>query len=120
MNIVPVDQSQLAMQVIELLPKSDLDGVQKLNADKVPQWIVRCLVAGGPLSRPSVTDITVAAPNMPELVPMSHVRFEQLVGRPWDNNGRSGVAFSAAQVRPSHAPKPPAANGATPEPAKVG
>jgi hypothetical protein len=118
MQVIPVDASEVEFSFVECVPKSDQNGVQRRNAANVPQWSVRVLaVTEG--QRPTVTEVTVAQEHMPELTPLSPCQFERLVARGWSQGDRSGVAFSAEQVRPSgkRAAPAPTPNASEPKPA---
>jgi hypothetical protein len=45
--------------------------------------------------------IRVKVPGKPELRPRSEVRVTGLVAMPWEQNGRTGVAFSAESIEPA-------------------
>jgi hypothetical protein len=45
--------------------------------------------------------ITVKVPGQPHIAVGTPVRVVGLVGLPWNNDGRSGVAFRAARIEPT-------------------
>jgi hypothetical protein len=100
MNPIPVNASAIDFVAVEVVPKSDLNGQQRRNAAGVSQWSVRALCVQAD-QKPSVVEVTIAQESCPEVTPMSNVMFEDLICRPWQQGDRSGVAFSASQVRPS-------------------
>jgi len=68
-----------------------------------PEWVVEALALdseGG-----VVIKVTVAG-DQPRMTQGQPVRFESLEAIPWNNNGKSGVAYRAASV---HAAAPPKA-----------
>jgi hypothetical protein len=119
MQVIPVNTNDVEFSFVECVPKADQNGVQRRNAANVPQWSVRVLaVTEG--QRPIVTEVTIAQESPPELTPLSPCQFEKLVARGWSQGDRSGIAFSAEQVRPS-GKRPTAAvptpNASEPKPA---
>ena len=76
---------------------------QKVDRDTGrPQWVVEALALdseGGEVIR-----VTVAG-DQPRVNQGQPVRFEGLEAIPWSNNGRSGVAFRAANVQLAAPPK---------------
>jgi hypothetical protein len=99
-NPIPVRTDAIDFVAVEVVVKSDQNGVQRRNAANVPQWTVRAL-AIQPDQKPSVVEVTISQEAQPELTPMASVQFEDLICRPWTQGDRSGVAFSASMVRPS-------------------
>jgi hypothetical protein len=99
-NVVPVNTSAIDFVAVEVVAKSDMNGVQRRNAANVPQWAVRALCIQ-PDQKPTVLEVTIAQESMPEVAPMASVMFEDLICRPWQQGDRSGIAFSASMVRPS-------------------
>ena len=76
---------------------------QKVDRDTGrPQWVVEVLALDP--ERGEVIRVTVAG-DQPRVNQGQPVRFESLEAIPWSNNGKSGVAFRAASVQPSSAPK---------------
>jgi hypothetical protein len=100
MNPIPVRSDAIDFVAVEVVAKSDLNGVQRRNTANVPQWTVRALAIQAD-QKPSVVEVTISQDNAPEVAPMASVQFEDLICRPWQQGDRSGVAFSASQVRPS-------------------
>ena len=67
-----------------------------------PEWVVEALAMdseGG-----VVIKVTVAG-DQPRMTQGQPVRFESLEAIPWNNNGKSGVAYRAASVHAAAAPK---------------
>lgn len=76
---------------------------QKVDRDTGrPQWVVEVLALDP--ERGEVIRVTVAG-DQPRVNQGQAVRFEGLEAIPWSNNGKSGVAYRAASVQPSSAPK---------------
>jgi hypothetical protein len=76
---------------------------QKVDRDTGrPQWVVEVLALDP--ERGEVIRVTVAG-DQPRVNQGQPVRFEELEAIPWSNNGKSGVAYRAASVQPSSAPK---------------
>lgn len=76
---------------------------QKVDRDTGrPQWVVEVLAMDP--ERGEVIRVTVAG-DQPRVNQGQGVRFEGLEAIPWSNNGKSGVAYRAASVQPSTAPK---------------
>lgn len=67
-----------------------------------PQWVVEVLALDA--ERGEVIRVTVAG-DQPKVNQGQPVRFDALEAIPWNNNGKSGVAFRAASVHSSAAPK---------------
>lgn len=123
MQTIPVDQSGLDTVFLAVVPKNDLEGEQTKTRDGLPKWEIQALVTSEEQRRPEILLVTIAQDRAPDLAPMTPCQFENLVARAWSQGDRSGVAFSATQVRPSGKPnKPPvpSSNGNKPEPANAG
>ncbi len=76
--------------------KKDANGKQRFNKDGAPMWQVQCMAldkTGGEMLK-----ITVAGerPNVSLGQIVVPVELEAL---PWNQNGRSGVAFRAKEIR---------------------
>lgn len=94
MRFIPVDQTALELNALQVEPKTDQDGTPKTNRDGVPQWSVITLVQTD-AGTPEVIKVTVPSKSAPEIAPMSLVGFANLRAISWEANGRSGIAFSA-------------------------
>jgi hypothetical protein len=67
-----------------------------------PEWVVEVLAMdskGGVVIR-----VTVAG-DQPRMTQGQAVHFEALEAIPWNNNGKSGVAYRAASVQAASSPK---------------
>jgi len=67
-----------------------------------PEWVVEALAMdsdGGVVIR-----VTVAG-DQPRMTQGQPARFESLEAIPWNNNGKSGVAFRAVSVQPASSSK---------------
>jgi hypothetical protein len=71
-------------------------GSEEIRTDKNGQQIhaVELIV----LSDDGGDKIRVKVPGRPELRPRSEVRVTNLQAMPWEQNGKSGVAFSASSI----------------------
>lgn len=107
MRNFPLDPARVGtFQVVEIAAKSDGDGGQKTNRDGIPQWTVQVLNKPAPTAegfqpKAGLEEVTITASQEPKASPLSVVTFAGLVARPWDMNGRSGVALSADAVQPA-------------------
>ncbi len=100
---IPVDASQLGrLMCVMVAPKTDLDGVQRVDRDGSATWTVSVAVAP---EEGRAALIEVAVPGEPQgLMPGMPVDFVGLVGFHWEMAGRSGISFRADKVAPSLAP----------------
>lgn len=105
MKSIPVDQTRILLQGIATAPKMTREGAQKTNSDNQLLWTVQALVQSHDgLGKAELLEVTVPGAASPSFQPMTALEFNQLVARPYEFNGRSGVSFSAVSVR-SVAPK---------------
>ncbi len=74
-----------------------VDGQQAVNDDGTPLWAVQTLVlrAG---RRAEIETVKIPSPVMPDIRPTAPILFNDLIANAWQNNGHSGVSFSAAAV----------------------
>jgi hypothetical protein len=118
MRAIPVDSSTITLAFIDAVPVDAFDrernvrltGQQAADADGVPFWNlnVLCVIEGedgGETMR-----VKVATGDKPAFSPLDKVEFEGLTARPWENNGRSGVSFTAARSAPLARPTAGAAS----------
>ena len=118
MQTLPINTAAMDFTFLAIVPKLDQNQVQARNKDNVPKWEIQLLMSSEAERRPEVLALTLTTNTPPELVAMTPVQVENLIARHWENNGRSGIAFSADQVRPSgkaHKPPAPSTNGNKPE-----
>lgn len=94
MRFIPVDQTALTLNALQVEAKTDQDGTQKVNRDGIRQWSIITLAQseGG---TPEVLKVTVPSTTEPDIEPMEPVSFTNLRAIAWEANGRSGIAFSA-------------------------
>lgn len=102
---IPVDVARFAdeLQFLSASPVAvfenghRVEGQQAANGDGVPLWAIQTLVlrAG---RRAEIETVKVPSPIMPDIRPTAPIVFDGLVANSWQNNGRSGVSFSAAAV----------------------
>ncbi len=77
--------------------------VQKVDRDTGrPQWVVEVLAMDA--ERGEVIRVTVTG-DQPKVSQGQPVSFSDLEAIAWNNNGKSGVAYRAANVQPSAQPK---------------
>lgn len=100
-----LDTSQVQFMVSKAAePKTEL-GNQRQKTDRatgLPQWSVGLIAmdeTGGEVIR-----VTVAG-DQPKVAQGQPVAVRDLEAIPWQNNGKSGVAFRAASIMPSIQPK---------------
>ena len=73
--------------------------VQKVDRDTGrPQWVVEVLAQDS--DRGEVIRVTVAG-DQPKVNQGQPVRFEDLEAIAWNNNGKYGVAYRAADIHPA-------------------
>jgi hypothetical protein len=105
MRSIPVDPNILFM-LISTQPALK-DGQARVGDDGQPLAQVTVCTFPAPRERVELLEVRVPAARVPSgLMASSSVRFQQLMARPWQMEGRSGVAFSAAAVVPDPAPAP--------------
>jgi len=97
---IPVDTTNLTTLVGGAIQAATQpDGTQRTNRDGQPLFNVPVVVVidGG-----DADTLVVRVPGpVPQLPPLTPVKFVKLVGRPWSmDGGRSGVSFSAESVQP--------------------
>ena len=107
MNRLILNPLAYSFTAIAVLPKQDRsDGVkpfadgsypQKTNVAGELQWLVQCLVQTSD-GKPETCEVTITGAE-PKLAALTPIEFGNLVGSPWLNNGRAGVAFRADSVR---------------------
>ena len=74
--------------------------VQKVDRDTGrPQWVVEVLAQDS--ERGEVIRVTVAG-DQPKVNQGQPVRFEDLEAIAWNNNGKYGVAYRAADIHPAN------------------
>jgi len=84
-------------------PKIDDNGVQRLDRKtRAPLWAAQLVVMD---DRGADTIVVTIAGDPPHLQQGQPVTPSQLVAIPWSRNGREGVAYRAAEVRPLAAAK---------------
>jgi hypothetical protein len=101
MKTIPVDTSKLTMLVGgAILPATSPDGSPRRDRSgqtlfNIPVVVV---VEGG-----NADTLTVRVPGpVPQVAPLTPVKFVALVARPWSmDGGRSGVSFSAESIQPA-------------------
>jgi hypothetical protein len=107
MRAIPVNTSSMSVAFIDAVPVDAYDrernvrlmGQQAADADGVPLWTVNvlCVIEGE--DGGETVRVKVAAGDKPSFAPLDKIEFDGLMARPWDNNGRSGVSFSASGIR---------------------
>jgi hypothetical protein len=99
MKRVPVDVSAFVrLEVIDVVA-AERDGRQSLNAEGVPVWELQVLAQVAGERRPEVIAVKVATSTKPEVL-AGPVELLDLRASLWSLDGRSGIAFSASEVRP--------------------
>jgi hypothetical protein len=84
-------------------PKVDDNGVQRLDRKtRMPLWGAQLVVMD---ERGADTIIVTIAGEPPHLQQGQPVTLTQLVAVPWNINGRDGITYRAAEVRPLAAAK---------------
>jgi hypothetical protein len=121
---IPVNTSSMSVAFIDAVPVDAFDrdrnvrltGQQAADADGVPLWNVNVLcVIEGEDGGETVRE-KVASGDKPSFAPLDKDEFDGLMARPWENNGRSGVSFSASGISSAGA-----SNGRTrPQPVTAG
>lgn len=103
MRSIPVDTMAVAFKAVEVTPKTDREGTQKVNFENVPQWTIQCMAV--PLvGKAELVDVTVAARTAPELAVLAEIDFTGLVARSWEmaatatTPARFGISFSAKEA----------------------
>lgn len=111
---LPLDAAKLGPALcIAVAPKTDLDGVQRIDKDGVATWTVSVAVAPPDGGRAAMLE--VAVPGEPVGLGMGmQVSFVNLEGFFWEMNGRAGIAFRADAVVPAP-PSAPAAPAPAPK-----
>ncbi len=100
-----LDTSKVAFSVTKAPePRKDFGkDVQKVDRDTGrPQWVVEVLAMDA--ERGEVIRVTVTG-DQPKVSQGQPVSFSDLEAIAWNNNGKSGVAYRAANVQPSAQPK---------------
>jgi hypothetical protein len=103
---LPIDTGVMSFAFIDALAVDQFDrernvrraGQQAADPDGTPFWNVNLLAViegedGGETMR-----CKVAASDKPAFSPLDKVELAGLVARPWENNGRSGISFSASAI----------------------
>ncbi|MGE0881528.1 MAG: hypothetical protein AB7L13_23890 [Acidimicrobiia bacterium] len=102
MRSIPVDSTNLTFVHLETIAKMKRDdrgkSTQGETADGLPQWTIRA-VCNAPDEKPVIIEVTVALAKEPSLPMLSEIDFGGLVARSWAMDGRSGISFSAGNVR---------------------
>ena len=81
----------------------DDNGVQRLDRKtRMPLWAAQLIVMD---ERGADTIVVTVAGDPPQLQQGQPVTPVQLIAFPWNRNGREGIAFRAAEVRPLAAAK---------------
>jgi hypothetical protein len=103
---IPVNTSSMSVAFIDAVPVDAFDrdrnvrltGQQAADADGVPLWNVNvlCVIEGE--DGGETVRVKVASGDKPSFAPLDKVEFDGLMARPWENNGRSGVSFSASGI----------------------
>lgn len=97
MNRFPVDQTTLRLQAVQASPKLR-DGTQAVDALGIPLWTVQVLVTTADEVKAQLIEVSIPSATMPSITPLAYIRFDALVARLWQMNGRSGVALSASRL----------------------
>jgi len=107
---IPVEHARLGpVLCVAVTPKTDQDGVQKVDRDGVPTWSVA--VAVTPQDGKAGL-IEVAVPGEPQgLAPGMYVIFRGLTAFMWEISGRAGMSYRADAVAAGGAPDVPAQPG---------
>jgi hypothetical protein len=100
MKRIPVDTGALSRCVLVDVVPAERDGRQTTNADGVPQYEAQALVQVVGEKRPEVIPVKFATSTPPELLTLVPVELIDLRATLWQLEGRSGIAYSAAEVRP--------------------
>ncbi|MGD9696505.1 MAG: hypothetical protein AB7V42_12705 [Thermoleophilia bacterium] len=121
MRVLPIETARIAFAFIDAVPMDArnretgelIRGRQAADPDGVPLWNVNVLAVVEGQDGGETVRVRVAAGEQPGFQPLDRVEFDGLVGRPWEQNGRSGVSFSAVGVRPAGSPNGRARASAT-------
>jgi hypothetical protein len=105
LKTLPLDTARLSFIAIDMEPVPDYDaagnrnGGQRTDSDGRLLFRVNtlCLVEGE--SGGETIQVRIAVDNDPPTInPLSPVKFQGLVARPWQQDGRSGIALIADGV----------------------
>jgi len=129
MRSIPVDLSQLTMFMVTSAPEVRTDlNTGEVRTDRttgLPLFLVGLLVKVEGERRAYVRDVQV--PGEPVgIVEGSFGEVEKMAAVPWDREGRSGVTYRVASIRPatssaaSAASSPAGSSGSTQTPADSG
>lgn len=98
MQVMPVDIDRLgSVTFVSAEPDAVFGTGEQKERNGVPVWAVETLVRPDE-GRSSVEVVKVAAPASPDFEPLTPLRFDRLVARHWENNGRTGISLSADGV----------------------
>lgn len=105
MRRIPVDENRLGNpRFVQSEPRTDGEGKPVLR-DGVPVQRVSVLIKPDG-ERPDVLEVSVPHIEPFRFADNEKVRFDNLRAMPWNAEGRSGVAYSADDVRPASMPGP--------------
>jgi len=99
-----IDTSRVQFMVgNEVKPKSDQNGVQRVERNtNVPLWTVQ-LVAIEEGVGSEVINVTVASESAPKVSTGGFVTPVDLQAIPWAQNGKNGIAYRATDIKQVHA-----------------
>lgn len=100
MRTIPVDCSKLTLLVAGAIqPATTQDGSPRRDGAGRPLFTVPVIVMVEGGNADTLT-VRVAGP-VPQVPPLTPVKFSNLVARPWAMDGRSGVSYSADGIAPA-------------------
>ena len=106
MRRIPVDPARLGEpRFVQSETRTDNEGKTVLR-DGVPVQRVSVLVKPAD-ERPEVLEVSVPRTEPFKFNDNEKVRFDNLRAMPWSTEGRSGVSYSADDVRPANNPGGP-------------
>ncbi|TCP47296.1 hypothetical protein EV191_11292 [Tamaricihabitans halophyticus] len=93
-----IDTSRVQFQVSKVGPKTDQNGVQRMERNtNVPMWSVQLVAMDD--SGAEVINVTVTAPQPPKVDVGTSVNAVELQAIPWAQNGKNGVAYRASEIK---------------------
>jgi hypothetical protein len=111
MRVLPIDTTSLAF-VCATAPEPVVDFESrrpKTDTNGIPLYGIRTLV----MVEGGAEVIQIKVPGEPTgIAPGQPVRPIRLIGIPWDNDGKHGIAYRADSLQPAAAPSGPSREGA--------
>ena len=106
---LPVDATAFQdLRAVTVEPRLDSDGEQRRDRDGRPLFNVQLAVMVESFGKSSLESIVLTVPASTDgkaplegLQPYTPVRVQGMRVKPWEFNGRSGLAFSAEAIQPA-------------------